>query len=144
MVDVLTEIEIKSPVERVSEYAANPDNAPEWYVNIDSAEWLTEKPLNLGSKIAFKAKFLGRELAYIYEIVEYVPGRKMVMQTSEGPFPMKTTYTWNTVDSNTTRMTLTNQGEPSGFSKLVSPFMASMMKKANMKDLRNLKEILEG
>ncbi|GAM14112.1 SRPBCC family protein [Mesobacillus selenatarsenatis] len=144
MVDVLTEIEIKSPVDQVSDYAANPDNAPEWYVNIDSAEWLTEKPLNLSSKIAFKAKFLGRELAYIYEIVEYDPGRKMVMQTSEGPFPMKTTYTWNAVDANTTRMTLRNQGEPTGFSKLVSPFMASMMKKANMKDLRNLKEILEG
>ncbi|UYZ22862.1 SRPBCC family protein [Mesobacillus jeotgali] len=144
MVNVLTEIEIKSPVERVSEYAANPDNAPEWYVNIDSAEWLTEKPLVIGSRIAFKAKFLGRELAYIYEIVEYVPGKKLVMQTSEGPFPMKTTYTWKAIDSNTTKMTLRNQGEPSGFSKLVSPFMASMMKKANMKDLKKLKEIIEG
>jgi hypothetical protein len=144
LVDVLTEIDIKSPVVEVSEYAANPDNAPEWYVNIDSAEWLTEKPLNIGSKIAFKAKFLGRELAYIYEIVEYVPGMKMVMQTSEGPFPMKTTYIWKAIDSNTTKMTLRNQGEPSGFSKLVSPFMASMMKKANMKDLRKIKEIIEG
>ena len=144
MVDVLTEIEIKSPVERVSEYAANPDNAPEWYVNIDSAEWLTEKPLNHGSRIAFKAKFLGRELAYIYEIVEYVPGMKMVMQTSEGPFPMKTTYIWEAIDSNTTLMTLRNQGEPSGFSKLISPFMATMMKKANMKDLKKIKGIIEG
>ncbi|MBS8266744.1 ATPase [Mesobacillus boroniphilus] len=144
MVDVQTEIEIKSPVERVSEYAANPDNAPEWYVNIDCAEWITKKPLNLGSKIAFKAKFLGRDLAYIYEIVEYVPGMKLVMQTSEGPFPMKTTYTWKSIDSNTTLMTLKNQGEPKGFSKLVSPFMASMMKKTNMKDLRKLKEIIEG
>jgi uncharacterized membrane protein len=144
LVDVLTEIEIKSPIERISEYAANLDHAPEWYVNIDSAEWITEKPLNVGSKIAFKAKFLSRELAYIYEIAEYVPGRKMVMQTSEGPFPMRTTYTWNAVDANTTRMTLRNQGEPSGFSKLVSPFMALIMKKANEKDLRKLKEIIEG
>jgi uncharacterized protein YndB with AHSA1/START domain len=144
LVDVLTEIVIKSPVEMVSEYAANPDNAPEWYVNIDRAEWLTEKPLNLGSKIAFKAKFLGRDLSYVYEILEYVPGKKLAMQTSEGPFPMKTTYIWTIIDSNTTRMTLRNQGEPSGFSKLVSPFMASMMKKANRKDLRKLKEIIEG
>lgn len=144
MVDVLTEIDIKSPVDEVSRYASNPDNAPEWYVNIDSAEWITEKPLKIGSKIAFKAKFLGRELAYIYEIVEYVPGMKMVMQTSEGPFPMKTTYIWKALDSNTTRMTLRNQGEPSGFSKLMSPFMASMMRKANRKDLRKIKEIIEG
>lgn len=143
MVDVLTEIKIKCPIERVSEYAANPDHAPEWYVNIDSAEWLTEKPLKLGTKIAFKAKFLGRELAYIYEIIEYTPGKELVMQTSEGPFPMKTTYTWKASDLNTSLMTLRNQGEPTGFSKLVSPFMAMMMKKANMKDLKKIKEILE-
>lgn len=143
MVDVITKIQINSPVERVSNYAADPDNAPEWYVNIDSAEWKTDKPLRIGSRIAFKAKFLGRELAYIYEIVENIQGTKLVMRTSEGPFPMKTTYTWEAIDHSTTLMTLRNQGNPAGFSKLVSPFMASMMKKANNKDLKKIKEILE-
>lgn len=143
MVDVITKIQINSPVERVSNYAADPDNAPEWYVNIDSAEWKTDKPLRIGSRIAFKAKFLGRELAYIYEIVENIPGTKLVMRTSEGPFPMKTTYTWEAIDHRTTLMTLRNQGNPAGFSKLISPFMASMMKKANNKDLKKIKEILE-
>ncbi|MCM3666748.1 SRPBCC family protein [Mesobacillus subterraneus] len=143
MVDVFTEIKINCPIDRVSKYAANPDNAPEWYVNIDSAEWKTDKPLRIGSRIAFNAKFLGRELAYIYEIVEYIPGKKLVMRTSEGPFPMETTYTWEAIDQNTTIMTLRNQGKPSGFSKLISPFMSSMMKKANNKDLKRIKEILE-
>lgn len=112
-------------------------------MNIDSAEWKTDKPLRIGSRIAFKAKFLGRELAYIYEIVENIPGTKLVMRTSEGPFPMKTTYTWEAIDHSTTLMTLRNQGNPAGFSKLISPFMASMMKKANNKDLKKIKEILE-
>ncbi|RSD26897.1 ATPase [Mesobacillus subterraneus] len=143
MVDVRTEIKINCPLEKVAEYAANPDHAPEWYVNIDSAEWLTGKPLKLGSKIGFKAKFLGRELAYIYEVVEYTPGEKMVMQTSEGPFPMKTSYSWEKIDANTTLMKLRNQGQPSGFSKLAAPFMGSMMKKANSKDLKKIKQILE-
>jgi uncharacterized membrane protein len=143
LVDVITKIHINSPVERVSNYSADPDNAPEWYVNIDSAEWKTDKPLRIGSRIAFKAKFLGRELAYIYEIAENIPGTKLVMRTSEGPFPMKTTYTWEAIDHSTTLMTLRNQGNPAGFSKLISPFMASMMKKANNKDLKKIKEILE-
>lgn len=143
MVDVFTEININRPIKEVSEYAANPDNAPKWYVNIDSAEWKTQKPLALGSQIAFNAKFLGKDLAYVYEIVEYIPEQKMVMKTANGPFPMETTYTWQALNEDLTRMTLRNRGIPSGFSKIFSPFMATMMKKANMKDLKSIKEILE-
>ncbi|QCR31017.1 SRPBCC family protein [Lysinibacillus sp. SGAir0095] len=143
MVDVYTEIIIKQPIEKVSEYAANPDNAPSWYVNIHSAQWQTPKPLKIGSQIAFKAKFLGRELAYVYEIKELIPGEKMVMKTANGPFPMETIYTWEAPDHESTRMTLRNKGIPSGFSKVFVPFMSLMMKRANNKDLQKLKDILE-
>ncbi|CRK82278.1 SRPBCC family protein [Neobacillus massiliamazoniensis] len=143
MVDVFTEINIRCPLKKVSEYAANPENAPEWYVNIDSAEWQTQKPLALGSRIAFKAQFLGRQLAYVYEIAEFNPGQKLVMRTADGPFPMETTYTWEAIDDNLTKMTLRNKGNPTGFSKLFTPFMASMMKKANIKDLKKIKNLLE-
>lgn len=143
MVDIKTEITIQCPIVKVSSYASNPDYAPEWYDNIDSAEWLTEKPLALDSQIAFKAKFLGRELAYVYEIEEYIPGERLVMKTANGPFPMKTTYTWEDLGENGTKMMLRNQGEPSGFSKVFTPFMSMLMKKANQKDLRKIKQILE-
>ncbi len=142
-VDVVTEIVIEKPSEEVANYAGNPDNAPTWYVNIKSAEWQTPKPLVIGSLIAFKAKFMGKELAYVYEIVEWDPGKKMVMRTADGPFPMETTYLWKDIGNNRTMMTLRNAGTPSGFSKLFRPIMTSMMKKANRKDLQMLKDILE-
>ena len=142
MVDIHTEIVIDRPRATVSEYAANPDNAPQWYRNIESAEWRTPGPVAIGSRVAFTAHFLGRDLSYVYEITEYVPGDRLVMRTFEGPFPMETTYTWTTA-GDSTRMTLRNRGEPTGFSRVAAPFMAVMMRAANRKDLEKIKSILE-
>jgi len=143
MVDVLTEIEIARPRERVAAYAADPSHAPDWYVNIRSVEWQTPPPVKLGSRMAFVAHFLGRRLSYTYEIVELVPGERLVMRTAEGPFPMETTYMWQGMGSGSTRMTLRNRGQPSGFSKLAAPFLAAAMRRANQKDLKRLKAALE-
>ena len=143
-VDVVSEIEIEASVREVSMYAADPDNAPNWYEKLESIEWVTQPPVELGSKMRFVAHFLGRRLEYTYEVVEYKAGRRLVMRTAEGPFPMETTYVWEKLPGDRTRMTLRNRGEPKGFSKLMAPLMRGAMKKANEADLRALKSLFEG
>jgi uncharacterized protein YndB with AHSA1/START domain len=142
-VDVSTEVVIDRPVAVVSEYAGDPSNAPAWYANIESVAWRTEPAIRAGSRVSFVARFLGRRLEYTYELTEVVPGERLVMRTSEGPFPMETTYTWAEAEPGSTRMTLRNRGEPRGFSKLAAVFMAPAMRRANRKDLHALKSILE-
>ncbi|WP_067470847.1 SRPBCC family protein [Nocardia amamiensis] len=142
-VDVLTEIEIDRSRELVATFAGDPAHAPTWYSRIRSATWQTEPPLRVGSRIAFVAHFLGRRLAYTYEVVDNVPGERLVMRTSEGPFPMETTYTWADTPEGGTRMTLRNRGEPSGFGKLVAPLLEAAIRRANRADLARLKMLLE-
>jgi len=142
-VDVSTSIVINCSREIVSQYAANPDHAPEWYVNIKAVEWQTPPPVTVGSHVAFVAHFFGRRLAYIYEIIELIPGERLVMRTLEGPFPMETSYIWETASHESTRMTLRNRGTPAGFSRWLAPFMAGAMRRANREDLAALKRLLE-
>ena len=142
MVDVVTSIEINHPADKVADYASDPDNVTKWYVNIKSVEWKTLKPLKVGSQITFKAQFLGKELAYVYEVIKNEHA-EFVMRTADGPFPMETTYTWEVVEGQKTKMTLRNRGNPSGFKSIFAPFMSMAMRRANKKDLRLLKQILE-
>ncbi|MDX2018965.1 MAG: SRPBCC family protein [Deltaproteobacteria bacterium] len=143
-VDVSSDIVIQRPPAIVAAFAANPDNAPAWYVNIKAVQWRSPPPLKVGARVAFVAQFLGRRLAYTYEIAEYVPETRMVMRTTEGPFPMQTSYTWEAAGDSETLMTLRNRGEPSGFGKLMVPFMVAAMRRANRRDLARLKDLLEG
>lgn len=142
-VDVLTEVVIDRPVRMVADYVGDPSNAPEWYANIESVRWLTEPPVAVGSRMDFVAHFLGRRLAYTYEVVELVPLERLVMRTAQGPFPMETSYQWAPSGDRSTQMSLRNRGEPSGFAGIAAPLMTAAMRRANQKDLTRLKSLLE-
>ncbi|WP_454778416.1 SRPBCC family protein [Georgenia muralis] len=140
-VDVEVEAVIPYPPEVVAAYAGDPGNAPTWYANIVSVDRRTPPPLALGSRMDFVATFLGRRLSYTYEVVALEPGRRLVMRTADGPFPMETTYTWEPVPGGT-RMRLRNRGTPSGFAKVAAPVMVTAMRRAMTKDLARLTERL--
>ncbi len=142
-VDVLTEIEIARPREEVAAFASDPGNTIAWYKNIREVEWQTPPPVAVGSRLRFSARFLGRPLEYTYEVKEIDAGRRLVMTTAQGPFPMETTYTWEDALGGGTRMTLRNRGEATGFAAVSTRLMARAIHRANNGDLKRLKRLLE-
>jgi hypothetical protein len=56
---------------------------------------------------------------------------------------METTYTWQALDPDSTLMSLRNRGRPTGFSRIVAPFMAAAVRRANHADLARLRTLLE-
>jgi Polyketide cyclase / dehydrase and lipid transport len=142
-VDVAVETTIERPLEAVARFAGDPTNAPLWYANIESVRWQTAPPVAVGSRMEFVAHFLGRRLVYTYEVAELDAGRRLVMRTADGPFPMETSYAWTSAGEAATRMTLRNRGNPSGFSRLTAPLVELAMRRATTKDLARLKTLLE-
>ena len=142
-VDVTTSTTIARPLAQVWPYAVDPLTAPQWYANIDRVEPLTDGPNAVGSRYRFHARFLGRSLAYVYEVIELDPERVYTMTTHEGPFPMTTTYRFSEVSGRHTVMELRNHGEPTGFGAIAAPVMAAAMRRANRADLAAIREILE-
>ncbi|MDQ0261402.1 SRPBCC family protein [Sinomonas atrocyanea] len=142
MVDVEVSTTIRRPRAEVAAYAADPETAPEWYQNIVASVYRTPKPLAPGSEVDFTARFLGKTLDYTYRVEEFVPSERLVMTTARGPFPMRTTYSWqDTADG--TLMTLRNEGGPTGIAALADPLMAIIVRRTTAKELQRLKAILE-
>jgi hypothetical protein len=142
-IDVTTEIVIDRACADVAAYATDPGYAPRWYANIVAVTWRTPPPLAVGSKMDFVASFLGRRLAYTYEVTELDTGRRLVMGTSNSRFPMETTYEWTPIDATHTRMSLRNRGGPGGLARFADPLTAWSVRRSTSRDLAALKRILE-
>jgi hypothetical protein len=80
--DVQSAIVINRPVSEVSRHAADPDDAPLWYVNIKFGRMGDAASSGGGLRVAFVAPFLGRRLPSTYELVEFIPGIRMVTSSA--------------------------------------------------------------
>jgi hypothetical protein len=83
-VDVACEINIARSRRDDSTYTANPDHPPLWAVDIQPVEWRTARPLQIGTWMAFAARFRGRRRAHVDEFIELVPCGYLVMRTTRG------------------------------------------------------------
>ena len=144
-IDIVSEIEIAVPRGQVAAFAADPDNATRWREIFKEVKPEHGGPPAVGWRIVFVSTVLGSKLTYAYEVIEHVPGERLVMRTEDGPFAVQTTYAWEDLEGGGTRMTLHTNGAPEKKSlKVAVRMMAKGMQRADRKDLARLKAVLEG
>ena len=143
-VDVSARAEITAPRERVAAYASDPANDPDWIGGIREARWLTVPPLRVGSRVERVARFLGRRIEYVLEVVELEPGRRVAMRSVKAPFPMEVTYAFEDAGEGTSRASIRVRGEPGRFYALMGPLLGPMVRRSISGDLRNLARRFRG
>lgn len=149
--DVTVRTVFEAPRSLVAEVSGDPSQAWRWFSTIRSVRWHGEPAVTEGAVVDLVSRFLGRELAYTYRIVDLVPGERLVMRTEEGPFPMETTFTWwdeepldvpGAASRPRTGMSLRNAGRPKGMTTLGSGAVTLGMKRAMHRDLERLRLVL--
>ena len=140
--DVRAETVIARPRSEVAAYVTDWNNDPTWIRALTDVRLVTDGPLRVGSQVERVARFLGKRIEYVNEVVELEPDRRLVMRSVKAPFPMTVTYEFEDADDGT-RVRIRTEGDASGFYRLAGPLMARAVKRGIDGDLEQLKAVLE-
>jgi uncharacterized protein YndB with AHSA1/START domain len=142
--DLSVSIVIARPVEVVFAYISNYEHDSQWRAGIIE---MTQTPLGrtqIGTKTREVARFFGKKRITPAEITQYEPDRKVAfagLMAKSVPVSGSRTVERR---GDQTRFLYQAKVELSGFSLLIEPLMAAILRRRFMSDLRCLKERLEG
>jgi len=141
-VDVTVEREIARERAAVAGFVMDPANDTRWIKALDSVRTLGDGPVGPGTRVERIASFLGRRIEYVNEIVELVPGERLVMRSVKAPFPMEVRYELDEAGDGT-RMRIRATGDASGFYRVAGPLLGAAVRRGIERDLDELKKVLE-
>jgi uncharacterized protein YndB with AHSA1/START domain len=133
---------INRPVEAVWAYISDFETMPLWSTGTIETRLISEPPVRKGSTYVWVGQFLGRRMEVTSEVTEFEPNRAWAYKTISGPFASAARYSLEPLNGGT-RVTISAEGDVSGFFKLAEPVMAAMTKRQFEGALANLKDILE-
>ncbi len=140
-VAVSVTITIRRPREVVAAYLFDSANDPRWIGGLRSARTLTPGPIAVGSQVERVARFLGRRIEYVNEVVDLSPER-LEMRSVKAPFPMHVTYSLRE-RGDTTEIMNQVDGDVGRFFGLLRPLVRRAMRRNISKDLARLRDQVE-
>lgn len=133
---------INKPPEEVFAFITNFENNALWQSGVMSAHFTSTGTLRVGSTYVQHSKFLGQQIEFAFEILEYEPGRHIRFKTTSGTFPVDIVRAVEPADGGT-KLSAIITGEPGGIFRLAAPLVHSMMRRQIETDYANLKTLLE-
>jgi uncharacterized membrane protein len=144
MKPVVVKIEIKRPCPIVWEYMANAEHNPEWLRNMQSARWITDPPIRIGSQYEQVARFLGKEVRTTFEVTALEEGHLITISSLPGSsFPITITRQVDPIGDDQCRVMETAGGDSSRYYRLAEPLMRPIMRVNIARAYRELKTLLE-
>jgi ligand-binding SRPBCC domain-containing protein len=141
------EIIIRRPPEDVFAFTTAPENDRLWSSTAVERRVESEGPVQVGTRIKAVDKFLGRRIESTFEVTEHEPNRRSAIKFVSGPFPAEGTYTFEPAPEGT-RFRWSLQAPPGlgglFLGRVTDPLVTRMFRRRLQRDLRRLKDVLEG
>ena len=130
---------IARPVDEVWNAATDWARAPEWMKGLEALRPLDDGPVGKGSRLAFQSRRSEREA----RIVEWEPGRRLILQSRQGGITADYAYSFGECAGGTI-VTLNAGCRGEGlFWRLASPLIAFKMARADGGQVKALKRMVE-
>lgn len=143
MVNLTKSVHVERPQQEVFEFLADPANDPSWRDSAISAEWMTEGPVAIGSRLKSVDKFMGREIESTSEVTAYDPPNEYGQKSIGGPISFEFKMRLEP-DGSGTKVTMAATAEVGGFFKLAEGLVRKQFEKQIASDFEGLKRALEG
>lgn len=101
MLYVTVAVTIRQPIERVFSFVADVASHVSWQGTISEARLEPPGPIQVGSIFHYVAEFDGRRTESGMRVARYEPCHVLVLETTNVPAPMETTYLFEPVTGGT-------------------------------------------
>jgi len=142
-VEVAVSEVIERPLETVAAFVVDPSNLRRWSKQVAAAEWTTDPPVRLGSRVRFRRTGRAGSAVDEYEVCEYDLGHQVALRSIDTTPATTITYTWRAVSDRVTHMTLRTRIDATARPGPVGSIQRVVVRRSTTRDLRALKRIVE-
>ena len=143
MINVEVSEIINRPVKEVFAYIRDNRHDVLWQDGLLEVHLTPDKPIEVGSQIHEVRKFMGRRIESTSIVTDLEPDKKIYRKTLQGVGEVEGFWGFEPVEGGT-RVTQHFEMRPGGFMAVMEPMMAPALRRTFLKNLGDLKDLLEG
>ena len=142
MTRVEVAVTVARPPDEAFAWLSNFEKAPLWQSGVVEAHFTSPLPLGVGSTYTQRSRFLGRDIVFNFEIIDYEPNRRVEFRTVSGTFPVHIER-WVEPAHEGAVIHALIRGDASGLYKVAAPVLDRMTQRQIEGDYARLKHLLE-